>query len=466
MKKFIILLLLVCILTACSDGALRKSSNASSDICADDKSSYDESKKETGMSAVTGSSQSDSNLVSGEDSASEQTTFPKMDTPPYTIVSDTYLYPVASKGNIGFINIRGEWVIPPQYNTGFDFLSGIARVRDFDGQEWLINGFNDKLLRIPEDVVFLSYQEGMILAKDANSESRRFVNWQGEWISNSYDDLSQFSEGLAFAKASNGFYGYLNKEFQWSIPPQFEQVSDFSSGLACVVKDSKYGYIAPTGKWVIFPQFDDASAFACGLARVMKDGKYGYIDLTGDWVTPPKFDSASDFCLGYASVEVDKKWGVINQKGEMIIEPTFGPIVLSEDGVANGVLSAQEYYVKSRGVGTEYSVGLIDLKGNWIMKPMPAYSDIVFRDGVGLVYVRMKATCMGLDYQGNTIIEPKYNLTYRGSGILEYYWDRQYDSWEEEFPGTEFHSMQEMPFERGYMDTKGNIIHSTKNDGV
>ena len=61
MKKFIMLLLLVCILTACSDGALRKPSSASSDICVDDKSSYEASNEETGMSAVTGSSQSAGN---------------------------------------------------------------------------------------------------------------------------------------------------------------------------------------------------------------------------------------------------------------------------------------------------------------------------------------------------------------------------------------------------------------------
>ena len=49
----------------------------------------------------------------------------------------------------------------------------------------------------------------------------------------------------------------------------------------------KFGYVDRNGNVVIEPQFDEAYEFSDGLAWAVKDGKSGYIDNTGALVIEP-----------------------------------------------------------------------------------------------------------------------------------------------------------------------------------
>ncbi len=64
------------------------------------------------------------------------------------------------------------------------------------------------------------------------------------------------------------------------------------------------------GKWsytvVAEPQFEDVRNFSEGLAAVRVDGKWGYIDASGEMVIEPQFVLASDFSGGIAAVTFDE----------------------------------------------------------------------------------------------------------------------------------------------------------------
>lgn len=365
--------------------------------------------------------------ISMNDSSDIIAVSPEMDSPPYMIDANICLYPACDKdtGLHGYIDKQGEWVITPQYKDAMSFEEGVAHVTDLGGQTKLINSKGNDLLKLPPDINFRYYSNGMILASDGSNYLKPgYINWKGEWMSDVFDEASPFAEGLAWARKDSDLFGYINKNMELIIPQIFEKADAFSEGLACV----------------------------------KKDGKYGYIEINGEWAIKPQYNSASKFCLGYASVEVAKKWGIIDKNGTFIIEPSFGPIVITEDGIANGVLSAHESFVLWGGIGTKFSVGLIDLKGNWITEPIYG-SDIVFQDGVGITNFGISMERIGLDYKGNVIIEPKYSLYHRGGGIIEFYRDGQYDSWMNDYPDTQFNSLEDIPVELGYMDVKGNIIY-------
>ena len=51
----------------------------------------------------------------------------------------------------------------------------------------------------------------------------------------------------------------------------------FSEGLTCVGIGDRYGYINKEGQYVVNPQFDGARFFSEGLAPVKIGDKYGYI---------------------------------------------------------------------------------------------------------------------------------------------------------------------------------------------
>ena len=83
-----------------------------------------------------------------------------------------------------------------------------------------------------------------------------------------------------FIIRENGKYGYMDKEGNVVINPQFDYAEGFSEGLASVRigdrESGKYGYIDKEGKMVINPQFDLAWRFSEGLAKVEIGGKRRY----------------------------------------------------------------------------------------------------------------------------------------------------------------------------------------------
>lgn len=135
-------------------------------------------------------------------------------------------------------------------------------------------------------------------------------------------------------------------------------------------KDEKCGIIDGQGNVIVPFEYDDIGWFSEGLAIVEKttgktleqrwnNRKCGYIDLDGKLVIPLKFKIARNFSEGLAAVENENyKVGYINKQGELVIPYRF---VDGED-FKNG-----RAVVRANIHGGPY--GVIDTKGNWILKP-------------------------------------------------------------------------------------------------
>jgi|GEM_PF-890447 len=134
------------------------------------------------------------------------------------------------------------------------------------------------------------------------------------------------SQGLGLFPAWSTYRkksGFVNRDGEFVIKPQFDHSSMFSEGLAAVGKDGKVGYIDAQGHFVIEPAFDSASCFSEGYARVEFGKRYSFIDKAGKLITTSMFDDATYFSEGLASVEVNGKWGFIDRSGSLAIKPQF-----------------------------------------------------------------------------------------------------------------------------------------------
>lgn len=169
--------------------------------------------------------------------------------------------------NWGFININGDFIIPPIYKYTREFSEGKAAVTPKK-----INGKANK--------------------KD--------------------------------------LYAFINKVNEIVIPPLFTGADiQFSEGL-CAVWDNGYGYINETGELVIPCDFYLGQHFSEGLAVIQPKGKnknYGFIDKSGAINIEPIFTLAESFHNGLASVTIGKKYedykyGYVNKKGEFVWDPT------------------------------------------------------------------------------------------------------------------------------------------------
>src|SRR4029434_6193855 len=63
----------------------------------------------------------------------------------------------------------------------------------------------------------------------------------------------------------------------------------FSEGLLPASRGGKWGYIDRQGQFVIAPQFDEVWGFSEGLAAMRQGDLWGFIDQKGAIVVPPRY---------------------------------------------------------------------------------------------------------------------------------------------------------------------------------
>jgi rRNA maturation protein Nop10/predicted DNA-binding WGR domain protein len=332
-------------------------------------------------------------------------------------------------GKRGFINLKGEIIIPPR----FDYCSSYGEYR-FGGQDFAKNG---------------------LLIVDDNGKFG-YMNTRGEMVIPArFPHAEGFTaNGLAVVKEENGKFGYINAKGEMEIPARFEEADSFGrNGLAFVEDDEGWGFINDRGEKVIktrrgfwspkmtfaanglaaeqvdpktwkyvtatgesaFPgEFWDAGVFADnGLAAVSvvetdpKDGavllssafRMGFINSKGEMAIPMRFREAYDFSNnGLAAVLENEggNYGYINAQGEMVIPAKFTDARTFAD---NGLAAVA---VKVEGEEWSRKWGYINSKGEMVIDPRFDKAGDFSKNGAARVEENGKVRY--IDTKGQTIV--------------------------------------------------------------
>lgn len=164
--------------------------------------------------------------------------------------------------------------------------------------------------------------------------------------------VGEFSEGLAYYKRHNRYYGFMNTDGTEVLPCRYVSSNSFRQGLAytkLAESQPNYGYIDKTGNIaftvntnVITSFTEDGVAylhnpaqainsegnpiselkgryFSEGLAPVEDNDLWGYIDLDGNLIIPCQYTNVSYFNDGLAMVKkADDDWNCIDTKGNVL----------------------------------------------------------------------------------------------------------------------------------------------------
>ena len=146
-----------------------------------------------------------------------------------------------------------------------------------------------------------------------------------------FDDVGQFSEGLA-AINQNGKWGYIDRKGKMVIPIIYKSGWAFHENRARVKPfDQPDSYIYPSGTSLASAQWSAAGDFSEGLALVKVGNLFGYIDSTGSMAIQPIYARGQNFRHGLAVIEIEERSGVINKAGELLVPARFDKIILPEE---------------------------------------------------------------------------------------------------------------------------------------
>ncbi|HEU4719450.1 MAG TPA: WG repeat-containing protein [Bacteroidia bacterium] len=349
--------------------------------------------------------------------------------PPDPGAEDTKISVYCEPGFYGYIDLKGNWVIEPQYLDAGNFSEGLASAVTLKAS----------------DMDCMQKGEGDDDADDSNGDDDQssFDILRKGITGNGYD---VYSKGLTYSVKHRRLYGYIDPQGVMVIPARYERAEEFSCGRAYVCFRNKWGVIDRSGNWIMAPVLDWLSymdydysmpnegdegsysplgysagatenlyRFSENFGVIYKYGKYGFIDTTGNIVVAPVYDKVQPFHNGLAAVRYNGLWGYIDKTGKEVIPRQFisaksfgaeglAPAALSPRK-ANAVSDDQQAYEND---GINY-FGYIDTKGNWVIKPQYTYAG-VFSDGLADVAVDFGKRGY-INASGNFVITPRFDYT-------------------------------------------------------
>ncbi len=154
-----------------------------------------------------------------------------------------------------------------------------------------------------------------------------YINTQGEVIiSCEWDEVSAFSDFLCIVRLNSSF-GLVNSQGSIVSNTQWKRIGDSYimdapsfSDEKIKVQDSKgkWGFIDKNGQIVIQPQYTAVRSFHEGLVAVQDGDKWKYIDSKNEVVIPALYSQALDFSDGKAEVFLPGTgWQIIDKTGTL-----------------------------------------------------------------------------------------------------------------------------------------------------
>ncbi len=227
-------------------------------------------------------------------------------------------------GLMGFINEKGEQVIPCKYSLTGDFHSGRAIFRNLNGMFGYLDADGQEI--IPATYKFVSDFDSKGYSAVVKDKQFGFMHLSGNIvIPFIYDNVLSLSNGIASVE-KDGKTGYINMQNKKIIPFTFDEAFRHVEDLALVRMGIYWGYISGKGKVEIPWQFAEAQPFSEGKAWVKLEDKFGAINTKGAYVIPFKYEKALPFNMGYAKVQNKGKWGLVNEFGMEILPPVCDKI--------------------------------------------------------------------------------------------------------------------------------------------
>ena len=276
----------------------------------------------------------------------------------------------------GFIDISGTFVIEPKYDKVHKFTANGIAVVSSGISESIEFRLIDKAGKTVAGPFYSSYytpefDDGYLVVRTKDNKSLVY-NDRGEKvfetpynIVHSGNDMFCFSQG----DYPDTFYGFMDNKGNIVIPATFGYCNNFVGDKASVsLKNGKYAIINKKGE--ILANLNDYTPLVEtteGMEPFRDEAskKWGYRSKTGEIIVTPKFENVHKFQDGFAVVEYSTEeyrsfYGLIDLKGNFILKPEY----IGIDHLGDGLFSACKGESYSLYFGEFFPKAIFDNTGN------------------------------------------------------------------------------------------------------
>ncbi len=290
---------------------------------------------------------------------------------------------VTIKDKYGYINTKGELVVPPKYDYGGSFSSkrALVHVKQQGSSGRLIgyiNTLGEEVIK-PVYLTGTSFVEGYAAVSAYGGKS--LIDSNGVLVTKvQYEEIGLMQNGRVSFKKGKA-YGFLNKKGQEVIgngqTSGLTAVLPFSEGLAAVKQGNYWGFVDTAGNFIIQPKYYKVKSFEMGITAVSLKLIYdttikkyqeiwGFIDKTGKEISPFTYSYADDGKDGGFIVAVgmwyDEPMGGLGKGGKKGLFNVHGEIIPPEYDYITKFINGKPYALAS-GNGKSYR---FDIKGKLI----------------------------------------------------------------------------------------------------
>jgi len=185
------------------------------------------------------------------------------------------------------IDKKGEVVMDVTSNLVLPFKHGMVEVMTEKGKVGVINLKGEPVVPSEYDVARILSPTLIMVSKD--SKDGFFSNKGKRLTKLVYEEIEPLRNGFVAVK-QNEKWGLVNKEGKEIVAPQYDEIENFHDGLARVEKKEKMGFIDEAGKVVIPVKLDWAGQFLHGKTNVTLNNSKYYIDKRGNPVDEDYID--------------------------------------------------------------------------------------------------------------------------------------------------------------------------------
>ncbi len=269
----------------------------------------------------------------------------------------------------GYLDRAGRWVIAPRFAHAGRFSEGLAAAAEVDGHFGYID-LRGHFVIAPKFADALWFSNGRAIVQLAATDSIEIamidatggevatIDWHTPLFGMNVDlaaaakVLDRFPDYLAdglLPSMREGRWGYLDRDGQWAVEPQFDFAMPFQDGLAMIYElprsqapdeslrdDYLTGLIDTKGQWVAPLSHEAVTIVGDGRFVGTLNSRYGMRDRNMRWVADPHFvalieeigpskgsGSFGDNGMFPAAVLAPHQWTVLDFKGRTVATGEF-----------------------------------------------------------------------------------------------------------------------------------------------